>query len=325
LTEQPATGHPAAAPPAAELSADCARCAGLCCVAPAFTASSEFAISKAAGTACPNLQSDYRCGIHDQLRPLGFAGCTTFDCFGAGQQVIQVTFGGRTWRDHPDLAQAQFGSFAVMRQLHEMRWHVTQALALIRDLAEPGAAGPGTAEPSAAGPGTAEPGTAAVTAGLTQAGQTLRTHAEAGPEALATLDVDPLWASVTAVLRQASQLIRGDVPKGRDRSGADLMGRHLAGVDLRRASLRGAYLIGTNLAGADLRRADLAGADLRGAQLAGADLSTSLFVTQAQLDVARGDARTKLPPGLRRPGHWTDPRKGPGASPNRARRPGGGR
>jgi uncharacterized protein YjbI with pentapeptide repeats len=284
-----------------ELSADCSQCAGLCCVAPAFTASSEFAISKAAGQACPNLRSDFRCGVHDQLRPLGFAGCTTFDCFGAGQQVIQVTFGGRTWRDHPELAQAQFGSFAVMRQLHEMRWHVTRALAQLRG------------RPEAAVP--------AVTAELNQAGQTLRTHAEAGPDALAALDVDPLWAGVTAILRQASQLIRGEVPKGRDRSGADLMGRQLAGVDLRRASLRGAYLIGTNLAGADLRLADLAGADLRGAQLAGADLSTSLFVTQAQLDAARGDARTKLPPELRRPGHWT----GPGARPNREPRPGGGR
>jgi uncharacterized protein YjbI with pentapeptide repeats len=280
-----------------ELRADCARCAGLCCVAPAFTASSEFAISKPAGTPCPNLRSDDRCGIHDQLRPRGFAGCTTFDCFGAGQQVIQVTFGGRTWRDDPDLAPAQFASFAVMRQLHEMRWHVTQALALTRGLGQPGAA--------------------EVTTGLTQAGQALRAHAESTPEALAALDPDPLWASVTAVLRQASQLIRGEVPKGRDRSGADLMGRHLAGVDLRRASLRGAYLIGTNLAGADLRQADLAGADLRGAQLAGADLSTSLFVTQAQLDTARGDVRTKLPPGLQRPAHWT--------APSPAHRPGGGR
>jgi uncharacterized protein YjbI with pentapeptide repeats len=301
------TGQPAIGQPATELRADCRQCAGLCCVAPAFTASSEFALSKAAGQACPNLRSDYRCGIHDQLRPLGFAGCTTFDCFGAGQQVIQVTFGGRTWRDHPELAQAQFGSFAVMRQLHEMRWHVTQALALTRNLSQPVAG--------------------AVTSELDQAGQTLRTHAEAGPEALATLDTDSLWASVTAILRQASQLIRGEVPKGRDRSGADLMGRQLARVDLRRSSLRGAYLIGTNLAGADLRLADLAGADLRGAQLAGADLSTSLFVTQAQLDVARGDARTRLPPGLRRPGHWTGPEHwtGPGASPDRAARPGGGR
>jgi uncharacterized protein YjbI with pentapeptide repeats len=284
-------------PPANELHADCSRCAGLCCVAPGFTASAEFAISKAPGQACPNLRSDFRCGIHDRLRPLGFSGCTTFDCFGAGQQIIQVTFGGRTWRDHPELAQEQFGAFAVMRQLHEMRWHVTQALALTRDRDQPGAA--------------------AVTEALTQADQTLRAQAEWAPAALAALDTDPLWASVTAALRQASQLIRGQVPKGRDRNGADLMGRHLAGVDLRRASLRGAYLIGTNLAGADLRLADLAGADLRGAQLAGADLSTSLFVTQAQLDTARGDARTKLPPGRQRPAHW--------ANPSRAPRPGGGR
>jgi uncharacterized protein YjbI with pentapeptide repeats len=275
--------------PAAELHADCSRCAGLCCVAPGFTASAEFAITKPPGQPCPHLQDDFRCGIHDQLRPRGFAGCTTFDCFGAGQQVIQVTFGGRTWRDDPGLAPAQFASFAVMRQLHEMRWHVTQALALTRDLDQPG--------------------------------QTLRAHAESSPAALTALDPDPLWASVTAVLRQASQLIRGDGPEGRDRSGADLIGRHLAGVDLRRASLRGAYLIGTNLAGADLRRADLAGADLRGAQLAGADLSTSLFVTQAQLDPARGDVRTKLPPGLRRPAHWT----GPLAGPSRAPRTAGGR
>ena len=281
MTGPPTAGPPATGAPGTELRADCARCAGLCCVAPGFTASAEFAISKAAGQACPNLRSDFRCGIHDQLRPRGFAGCTTFDCFGAGQQVIQVTFGGRTWRDQPELAQAQFGSFAVMRQLHEMRWHVSQAVTYLR--------------------GRPEAEVPAVIAELSQADQALRAHAESGPEALAALDVDPLWASVTTALRQASQLIRGDAPKGRDRSGADLMGRHLAGVDLRRASLRGAYLIGTNLAGADL--------------------STSLFVTQAQLDTARGDARTKLPPALRRPEHWAHP----AARPNRGPRPGGGR
>jgi uncharacterized protein YjbI with pentapeptide repeats len=275
-----------------ELHADCARCAGLCCVAPGFTASADFAISKKPGQACPHLRTDFGCEIHDRLRPLGFPGCATFDCYGAGQQVIQVTFEGRNWRSDPELAAAQFASFAVMRQLHEMRWHVTQALALTRGL-----------------------GDGQLLADLTQADQTLRGHADSSPAALAALDVDPLWATTTAVLRRASQLIRGDVPPGRERSGADLMGRHLAGVDLRRASLRGAYLIGTNLAGADLRLADLAGADLRSAQLAGADLSTSLFLTQAQLDAARGDARTKLPPALRHPAHW------PGPAP----RPGGGR
>jgi uncharacterized protein YjbI with pentapeptide repeats len=257
----------------------------LCCVAPGFTKSADFAISKRPGEPCPHLEQNFGCGIHNRLRPSGFPGCTVFDCFGAGQQVTQVTFAGRDWRSHPEQAQAMFASFAVMRQLHELRWHVDQALALTENLAE-------------------DLGGSQLRTELTQADQTLRDHADSSPAELAALDVDPLWVTVTALLRRASQLIRGEVPPGRERSGADLMGRHLAGVDLRRASLRGAYLIGTNLAGADLRLADLAGADLRGAQLAGADLSSSLFVTQAQLDAARGDARTKLPPARRRPAHW---------------------
>ncbi len=280
-----------------ELQADCGRCMALCCVAPGFTKSADFAISKRPGQPCPHLEQDFGCGIHDRLRPSGFPGCTVFDCFGAGQQVTQVTFAGRDWRSHPDQAPAMFASFAVMRQLHELRWHVDQALTLTEDLPE------GVTE---------DLGDSQLRAELTQAEQTLRGHADSSPAALAALDVDPLWVTVTALLRRASQLIRGDVPPGRERSGADLMGRHLAGVDLRRASLRGAYLIGTNLAGADLRLADLAGADLRGAQLAGADLSSSLFVTQAQLDAARGDAKTKLPPARRRPAHWLGRAPGPG-------------
>jgi uncharacterized protein YjbI with pentapeptide repeats len=278
---------------ATELQADCGRCMALCCVAPGFTKSADFAISKHPGQPCPHLEQDFGCGIHDRLRPSGFPGCTVFDCFGAGQQVTQVTFAGRDWRSHPDQAPAMFASFAVMRQLHELRWHVDQALTLTEDLTE-------------------ELGDGQLRTELTQADQALRGHADSSPAALAALDVDPLWVTVTALLRRASQLIRGEVPPGRERSGADLMGRHLAGVDLRRASLRGAYLIGTNLAGADLRLADLAGADLRGAQLAGADLSSSLFLTQAQLDAARGDARTKLPPARRRPAHWLGRAPGPG-------------
>ena len=288
-----------------ELSADCGRCMALCCVAPGFTKSADFAISKRPGEPCPHLEQNFGCGIHDRLRPSGFPGCTVFDCFGAGQQVTQVTFAGRDWRSHPDQAQSMFASFAVMRQLHELRWHVDQALTLTEGLTEELADELGEDL-------TEDLGGSQLRTELTQADQTLRGHADSSPAALAALDVDPLWVTVTALLRRASQLIRGEVPPGRERSGADLMGRHLAGVDLRRASLRGAYLIGTNLAGADLRLADLAGADLRGAQLAGADLSSSLFVTQAQLDAARGDARTKLPPARRRPAHWLGRTPAPG-------------
>ena len=84
-----------------ELRADCTRCFGICCVAPAFSASADFALDKPAGQPCPNLGADSRCGIHRDLRQRGFPGCTVFDCFGAGQQVAQVTFGGRDWRAGP--------------------------------------------------------------------------------------------------------------------------------------------------------------------------------------------------------------------------------
>lgn len=50
--------------------------------------------------------------------------------------------------------------------------------------------------------------------------------------------------------------------------------------------------------------ADLIGADLRGADLSGADLTGSIFLTQAQLNAAKGDSATKLPAALTRPAHW---------------------
>ena len=121
-------------PPASDartqLRADCSRCAGLCCVAPAFAASADFAIDKPAGRACPNLRDDFRCGIHAQLRERGFPGCEVFDCFGAGQHLTQVTFGGRSWRETPELAAAQFAVLPVLRQLHETLWYLSEALTL---------------------------------------------------------------------------------------------------------------------------------------------------------------------------------------------------
>jgi uncharacterized protein YjbI with pentapeptide repeats len=86
--------------------------------------------------------------------------------------------------------------------------------------------------------------------------------------------------------------------------GADLIGANLRGADLSGASLRGAYLIGADLCGADLRMADLIGADLRGADLSGADLTGSVFLVQAQIDAAKGDLNTRLPPSITRPAHW---------------------
>ncbi|MEV6957697.1 pentapeptide repeat-containing protein [Streptomyces sp. NPDC051207] len=261
------------------LRADCGNCFGLCCVALPFARSADFAVDKAAGTPCASLQADFRCGIHAGLRERGFSGCTVFDCFGAGQKVSQVTFGGTDWRRAPESAGAMFAVFPVMRQLHELLHYVTEALGL----------------------GPARP----VHAELRRARRRLDGLTRGSAESIVALDVNALRGEVNRLLLRASELVRAQVPgRRRDHRGADLMGARLAGADLRGASLRGALLVAADLRKADLRTADLIGADLRDADLRGADLTGSIFLTRARLNAARGDATTRLPTGLDRPAHW---------------------
>ncbi|TDE90347.1 pentapeptide repeat-containing protein [Occultella glacieicola] len=262
-----------------DLRADCARCVGLCCVALAFSRSADFAFDKAAGDPCRNLLADHRCAVHAGLRSQGMAGCTTYDCFGAGQHVTEATFAGRTWRDGADTAAAMFAAFGVMRRLHEALWYLNAARAL--DL------------PRA----------------LARQVRLLISRVEEASAAsapdLAGVDVDAVWAEMAEAALRASAHIRASAPGPRvEFRGADLAGADLRGADLRGANLRGAAMIGADLRGARLHRADVIGADLRGADVRGTDLADVLFLTQPQVAAATGDARTALPGGFARPGHW---------------------
>jgi uncharacterized protein YjbI with pentapeptide repeats len=268
----------------ARLRADCARCFGLCCVAPAFAASADFAVDKPAGRPCPHLRADFRCAIHRSLRSRGFPGCVAYDCFGAGQHVSQVTFAGRDWRRSPRGAKLMFAAFEAVRRLHELLAYLGEALRLP----------------------AARPLRAGLRAALAETDRLARLDADG----LLALDVEPHRRRANALLRDASARARAAVRRrAADHRGADLAGADLRDADLRAAGLRGARLVGADLAGADLRAADLTGADLRGADLAGADLRGSLFLTGAQLESARGDARTRLPRALARPGHWPAARR----------------
>jgi uncharacterized protein YjbI with pentapeptide repeats len=260
------------------LRADCESCFALCCVVPAFSASADFAIDKPAGQACPNLAADFRCGIHTKLRGQGFRGCTVYDCFGAGQQVSQVTFGGQDWRTAPETARRMFGVFPIMRDLHELLWYLAEAVSL--------------------------PAAGSLRGELSRALGATERLAGQSPEALLELDVSAHRAGVNDLLLAASELARAEVPHRRNHRGDDLIGADLEGADLRGASLRGAYLIGADLRSADLRLADVIGADLRGADISGADLTGAIYLIQSQLDAAKGSSSTTVPASLTRPAHW---------------------
>lgn len=270
------------------LQGDCENCFGLCCVALPFAASSDFAVNKEAGKPCSNLQADFRCGVHTELRQLGFRGCTVYDCFGAGQKVSQMTFGGKDWRCAPQSAKQMYDVFPTMWQLHELLWYITEALS--------------------------KPAAKSIHAALQDVLEETERLTDRSPEHIVKLDIAAHRAKVNELLLRTSELVRASVPKEKGnrgkaiRRGADLIGAKLKGADLRGANLRGAYLIATDLRGADLRGADLIGADFRDTDVSGADLTDTLFLTQVQLNAAKGDVSTKLPSGFTRPPHWSNTR-----------------
>ncbi|QSO54328.1 pentapeptide repeat-containing protein [Alicyclobacillus curvatus] len=271
-----------------QLHADCEHCFALCCVALAFSASPDFAFDKDKGTPCRNLLPDFRCQIHHRLRQNEMRGCTVYECFGAGQKVSQVTFEGKDWRSDRDTADKMFKVFPIMQQLHEILWYLTEALSY-----------------KAALPIQDE---------LRGALEKTEQFTLLDADSIMNLDIPAHRTEISSLLMRTSELVRAEAdsrsehPKQSKRSlesSRDLIGAKLRKADLRGASLKGAYLIAADLREADMRYSDCIGADFRDADLRGADLTGCIFLTQDQINSAKGNYRTKLPPSLAHPPHWS--------------------
>jgi uncharacterized protein YjbI with pentapeptide repeats len=92
--------------------------------------------------------------------------------------------------------------------------------------------------------------------------------------------------------------------KEHDLHGADFTGANatlmcMSFANFTGVSFRNAELSGANLAGAKMDGADLTGAGTSITSFLGTDLTKVKGLTQKQLNVACGDATTKLPPGLK--------------------------
>jgi uncharacterized protein YjbI with pentapeptide repeats len=270
-----------------KFGADCENCFGLCCIALPFAKSADFEFDKDRGTPCPNLQLDYRCGIHKNLRKNGFRGCTVYECYGAGQKVSQFTYDGKDWRDNPELAKEMFDVFPIMQQLHEMLYYLNEALSI--EDAKP------------------------IYKDLKIALEETEYLTNLSSKSIIDLNVPAHRVIVNDLLLCTSELVRAKVSPMKNKNqnlqnklsrGSDLIGANLRGADLRGASLRGAMLIACDLRESDMRLTDLIGADFRDADLSGANLTGSIFLTQAQVNSAKGDIYTKLPPSLSIPDHW---------------------
>ncbi|WP_433199240.1 pentapeptide repeat-containing protein [Dactylosporangium sp. CS-047395] len=286
-----------------ELRADCSKCFGLCCVAPAFARSSDFAIDKPAGHPCPNLRDDFRCGIHTRLRDRGFTGCTVYDCFGAGQHVAQVVAEGRDWRQAPATAPRMFEVFAAVRILHELLWYLTEARTLpqcqpLHDALEDALSTTRALRDASDDltPDRAERHRAQIAPLLREASHLARTnpnpepsqppdrHTPAASSPTAHTAPTPHTAPTTDAdtTTGAGKTRHGEGPRHGEQMRSDGAARTRGRGKTRRQTAPGSRskapvtlgrpLIGARLRGTDLRNADLRGALLIGADLSGADL-----------------------------------------------------
>ncbi|WP_333861379.1 pentapeptide repeat-containing protein [Clostridium sp.] len=270
-----------------ELKADCKKCFGLCCVALYFSVLEGFPKDKDAGKPCVNLRPDFTCAVHKELAIRGLKGCTAYECLGAGQKVSQITFKGYNWLNNPECASEMFEIFLIMRQLHEMLWYLTEAFVLQRD----------------------RHAKEEINSLIDNTEQITLLDSKT----LLTFDIAAHRSEVNIWLKNTSNLVRGKCSRKKNvnlKNGkahslkSDYFGYDLRKTNLRGADLRGACLIAANISGVDLSWADLIGADLRDADLSGTNLKNSIFLTQAQLNTAKGDLHTKLPMRIVRPVHW---------------------
>ena len=262
------------------LRADCSRCAALCCVALSFRASDESAANKSAGVPCPHLVGERSCGIHDHLRSSGYRGCSAFDCFGAGQHVIQVIFAGQDWRNDSAVAAKVFAVFGDVRRLKELMWYLADAAGVVVE--------------------------GRLSDDVREMRVTLEELVHAQSDELEQYDMVGIQERAVNLLEQVSRAHRDGVA---DRSGlelatGDLSGANFSRTNLRAADLRYTRLCNATLEGADLFGADLFGADLSDANVRGAHLEACLFLTSMQLEVTMGDHTTTIPSDLERPAHW---------------------
>ena len=261
------------------LTIDCEKCSGLCCVSLYFAKTEGFPENKVAGMPCKNLMSDFRCNIHSNLVGCNLKGCLAYDCFGAGQKVTQMIYGGGNWKTSPELAKEMFDVFLIVVQLQQMLGYLVEAATII----------------------PAETLKGDIDALILENEQ----MTQLCPREILALDVEQYRSGVNQVLKKVSKLV-AEVASGssNNKKTIDYIGKNFKKANLAGKDLSMALLIAANLEGCNLYGTNFLGADLRDANIKNTDLSDSVFLTQMQVNAAIGNAKTKLPEGLTYPTTW---------------------
>lgn len=261
-----------------ELTIDCKNCCGLCCTALYFSKTEGFPENKEAGVPCLHLLEDFQCEIHKELYKKHMKGCLAYDCAGAGQKVTQIVYKGKKWKrdiESSEFSNQMFAVYHKVFRLHQMLGLLAEAKILTEAQAMQ---------------------TEIEKLILENIRMTQKT-----PEEILLSDIDTYQDKVNQVLKEISR----NLAKNTQQNGKkEYFGYHFKKADLSGKDFTMALLIASNLEECDLTGANFLGADLRDANVCGSNLSESVFLTQMQINAARGNQKTKLPQWLCYPSTW---------------------
>lgn len=261
---------------------NCEKCCGLCCVALFFSKSDGFPKDKESGVVCDNLQTDYECKKHSKLTQLGLKGCLAYDCFGAGQCItarlntLPNWHSAHTSKEHEEI----FQSFCIIMRIQQTLWYLSQCLCLRTSQSEKEQA-----------------------KSLLHEGSTL---IDKPFEVLENLHPQPFYKKANEYLKHIWELQKSNHPNMSNQSIKNYMGKQFQNKNLIGRDFSMALLIAANLEQASLYGANLLGADMRDTNICNTDLSQCLFLTQMQINTAKGNHNTILPPFLHKPKHWNN-------------------
>ena len=285
------------------LAADCSRCCGLCCTALYFSKVEGFPGDKEAGIPCIQLCEDFSCRIHSSLSGRRLKGCINYDCFGAGQTVTEIVFEGKNWRQLPD-PEEMFRIFLIELKLHEAMWYLEEA-ALLRPAAalRPRIHAALTGLEKLAGGSRQNLTEEGIRDTITAANGLLKETISLTLDYAASQTMPSKKGRAPQSARSHSACSR-KTPKTNGAGPLRYLGYHFQGADLSAMDFSSSFLIAADLKGCRLFGTCFLGTDLRDADLRGTDLRDAFFLTQMQINAAKGSRDTRLPSGLKMPDHW---------------------
>lgn len=261
-----------------QLKVDCSKCSGLCCTALFFSKIDGFPENKKAGKPCTKLQNDYQCKIHHELEKLNMKGCIGYDCFGAGQHVTQFIYQCETWQTMQEQSKEIFDVFLLIFQLFQIRYYLEESAIIIP---------------------AKELGSDIVN--LINENEAL---CNSTPQSILEIDIDSYRNKVNIILKQVCDSVIKCFHNSENIRLTEFLGRNFNDRDMSGLDLSTKLLIAANFDSCIFNGTVFLGADTRDTNFSNADLREAVFLTQGQINSAKGNRNTKLPEHLDYPITW---------------------